>query len=112
MAEQQAPDSLKGRVALVTGGSRGIGKAIALELARNGATVAFSYNSNLATAEETAADDSRHGRRVPDGAGRRRQQGEDAHRVVKTDPGEIQEARHPGQQRRHYPRSHHEEDDR
>jgi len=51
-----ATDSLKGRVALVTGGSRGIGKAIALELARSGATVAFSYNSNLAKAEETAAE--------------------------------------------------------
>ena len=48
--------SLKGRVALVTGGSRGIGKAIAVELARNGATVAFSYNSNLAKAEEAAAE--------------------------------------------------------
>jgi len=51
-----ATDSLKGRVALVTGGSRGIGKAIALELARDGATVAFSYNSNLAKAEETVAE--------------------------------------------------------
>ncbi len=49
-------NSLKGRVALVTGGSRGIGKEIALELARNGATVAFTYNSNLAKAEETAAE--------------------------------------------------------
>lgn len=47
--------SLKGRVALVTGGSRGIGKAISLELARHGATVAFTYNSNLSAAEETAA---------------------------------------------------------
>jgi NAD(P)-dependent dehydrogenase (short-subunit alcohol dehydrogenase family) len=49
-------NSLKGRVALVTGGSRGIGREIALELARNGATVAFSYNSNLAKAEEAAAE--------------------------------------------------------
>jgi 3-oxoacyl-(acyl-carrier-protein) reductase len=51
-----AMDSLRGRVALVTGGSRGIGKAIALELARSGAAVAFSYNSNLAKAEEVAAE--------------------------------------------------------
>jgi 3-oxoacyl-(acyl-carrier-protein) reductase len=49
-------NSLKGRVALVTGGSRGIGREIALELARNGATVAFTYNSNLAKAEEAAAE--------------------------------------------------------
>ena len=50
------PNSLKGRVAIVTGGSRGIGKAIAIELAKNGATVAVTYNSNLAKAEETAAE--------------------------------------------------------
>ncbi len=48
--------SLKGKVALVTGGSRGIGKAITLELARNGATVTFTYNSNLAKAEEVEAE--------------------------------------------------------
>ena len=50
------PNSLKGKVAIVTGGSRGIGKAIAIELAKNGANVAVTYNSNLAKAEETAAE--------------------------------------------------------
>lgn len=43
----------EGKVALVTGGSRGIGRAIALELGRRGATVAFSYMGNEAAAAET-----------------------------------------------------------
>jgi len=41
------------KVALVTGGSRGIGRAIALELGRRGATVVFSYAGNEAAANET-----------------------------------------------------------
>ena len=43
---------LKGKVALVTGSSRGIGRQIALTLARNGATVAINYLSEEGKAKE------------------------------------------------------------
>ena len=48
--------SLEGKTALVTGGSRGIGRAIAVELARAGAQVVVGYNSGAAEAEEVAAE--------------------------------------------------------
>jgi 3-oxoacyl-[acyl-carrier protein] reductase len=48
--------SLEGKIALVTGGSRGIGRAIALELARAGAEVTLSYRSGKDEAEEVARE--------------------------------------------------------
>jgi 3-oxoacyl-[acyl-carrier protein] reductase len=49
-------DSLKGKVALVTGGSRGIGRAIIERLTRDGATVAINYASQAAAAEKLAGE--------------------------------------------------------
>jgi 3-oxoacyl-[acyl-carrier protein] reductase len=48
--------SLEGRTALVTGGSRGIGKAIAAELAGAGATVVLGYRSGAEEAEAVATE--------------------------------------------------------
>ena len=54
---------LSGKAAIVTGGSRGIGKAIALRLAEQGADVCFSYRGNAAAAQETAAELTALGRK-------------------------------------------------
>ncbi|MFN0103697.1 MAG: SDR family NAD(P)-dependent oxidoreductase [Bryobacteraceae bacterium] len=47
---------LHGQVALVTGASKGVGKGVALQLARHGASVVVNYNSDLPGAEATAAE--------------------------------------------------------
>jgi 3-oxoacyl-[acyl-carrier protein] reductase len=47
---------LTGRVALVTGGGRGIGAAVSAELARSGAAVALTYRRDRAAAEELAGE--------------------------------------------------------
>ncbi|CAN5360725.1 3-oxoacyl-[acyl-carrier-protein] reductase [soil metagenome] len=52
MSEKQ----FDGRSAIVTGGTRGIGKAISLELARRGANVAFNYSKSADEAEKLKAE--------------------------------------------------------
>ncbi len=47
---------LDGKAALVTGGSRGIGRAICLELAQRGARVAVNYNTGAAAADEVVGE--------------------------------------------------------
>jgi acetoacetyl-CoA reductase/3-oxoacyl-[acyl-carrier protein] reductase len=52
---------LEGKTALVTGASRGIGRAIAIELAREGARVAVNYQSNDAKAKEVVDEIAKFG---------------------------------------------------
>ncbi|GGP71251.1 MULTISPECIES: 3-oxoacyl-[acyl-carrier-protein] reductase [Streptomyces] len=55
------PGALSGKVALVTGGSRGLGRAMALRLARDGAAVAIVYVSDESSAKETQGEIERLG---------------------------------------------------
>ncbi|MFG3697558.1 SDR family oxidoreductase [Micromonospora sp. NPDC047620] len=48
--------TLSGKTAIVTGGSRGIGRAVVRRLARDGATVVFSYRENRAAADELTGE--------------------------------------------------------
>ena len=51
---------LKDKVAIITGGSRGIGRAVCLELAAGGANLMINYAGNLQAAEETAQAQTFH----------------------------------------------------
>jgi 3-oxoacyl-[acyl-carrier protein] reductase len=55
---------LEGKVAIVTGGTRGIGRAIALDLAANGADVALNYRQSADLAQELAGEIRDMGRRA------------------------------------------------
>jgi len=56
-------DSLAGRVALVTGGAKRIGRAVALRLAGEGADVVIHYNRSKSEAEDAAAEIAKMGRK-------------------------------------------------
>jgi NAD(P)-dependent dehydrogenase (short-subunit alcohol dehydrogenase family) len=64
MSGEATKRDFDGKKALVTGGSRGIGRAVCLELAQRGADVAFIYRSRDAEADDTLARSRAFGQRA------------------------------------------------
>lgn len=93
---------LDGKVALVTGASRGIGRSIALMLAARGADIVINYAGNTEAAEQTKAEVEALGRNalvVKADVGGHGSLRKDAGRCL----GRHGKNRYPGQQRRDYP---------
>lgn len=63
MPDHKGSDKLKGKVAFITGGDSGIGRAVAVLFAREGANVAVSYLDEHEDAEETKAQVEKEGRK-------------------------------------------------
>ncbi len=61
--EHRGSGKLAGKVALITGGDSGIGRAIAIAFAKEGADVAITYLNEHKDANETKAEVEKHGRR-------------------------------------------------
>ena len=60
----QKSDSSTGKIAVVTGGSRGLGRNTVLSLARRGVDTVFTYKSNQAEAQKTVAEVAQAGRKA------------------------------------------------
>ena len=94
---------LTGKTALVTGGSRGIGRAIVLKLAQQGADIAFMDRGAPETAAQTKADVEAH--RPAGHLLRRRRDGpRGLHGLRPGGHRGLRQGRHPRQQRRHHAR--------
>lgn len=61
--DQKGADKLKGKVALITGGDSGIGRAVAILFAKEGADIAISYLNEHGDAEKTKKEVERYGQK-------------------------------------------------